>query len=631
LNEVTPMITPDATVSISAWLLFGPAVVIGFFLQGYLTFHWLPSRQPLVTSFIASGLILFFAVLAGDALGIALSREYLMVMVGAASLGGWLLAKRQRPTPASRPARSWTPLRHWWREAWWWVPCLIATVSLLAHLIWEPLSGFDNLFRWDYLARVMASQQSLQHYPPVTAEDFQVYPWCDGIPPLVPVMNLWLYFFTGSSAEIIGSLRAAVEFGLTVTLVWQISGRLWGTLGAKVSLLVLGTSSLFLSSISMAQETGLSGIALLALTALLLDYREKPEAGTAVWIGLAAGFAGLCRDYNLLFLPVTLALLAAARARQAHWWLAAGTMAIAVTPWYLRNLWVTGNPLFPHTLGGLFNSNAAHQQTMRAIQAAWSLFAEGQDLLDLVTLAVVGAGLLFFAALPGLRPDRFGNIVLATLAATTTALWLASISSTAGGWTYSVRVLGPALPLLAIAGGGVTGHLRRRWAITGVALCTFLTVDAARRSWLFVINPLAPITPYTWQQWNRWDQFVHAYRGSSLWAALSSAANGESIVVDHPNFVVLGRRSGANMVPLFSPQVEALWRDAPALPFSALQRQLRAQGIRFVVLTGGAYPELNYYKSAPGVMTLLAHKPTVVTGGLWIYDLLLLEKAEPVR
>ncbi|MBI5426611.1 MAG: glycosyltransferase family 39 protein [Opitutae bacterium] len=626
------MIAPDATASLGAWLLVGPAAGFGFFLSGYFAFRWLPSPQKLATSFVGSGLLLFFAVLAGDFFQVALTREYLTVMLGAAALAGWLLSRCKRGTDDRlRASVAWVRPGQWYREAWWLVPGLIATTSLLAHLVLEPLSGFDTLFRWDYLARVMASQQSLQHYPPVTAEDFAVYPWCDGIPPLVSIMSLWLYLSTGSSAELVGSVRTAVEFGLTVALVWQISRRLWGATGARVSILVLSTSSLFLSSISMGQETGLSGIALLTLTALLLDYRETPRAATAAWIGLAAGFGGLCRDYNLIFLPVTLGLLAFARPHRAHWWLAAATMAATVAPWYLRNAWITGNPLFPHALGGLLPSNHAHQQVMREIQDFWSLFANYWNPIGLLKSVLLGAGALIPAALLGLKPDRFERIVPAGLILTTVALWLASISSTAGGWTYSLRVLGSALPLLAIVAAASVQVLKGRWAFAGAILCALLTVDAARRSWIFVITPTAPVLPYTWHPWEKWARFIRWDRDPAVWESLSAAAQGESIVVDHPNFFVLGRRNGGNMVSTFSPQLAVLWRYSPPMGLADLRQTLREQHIRFVVLSGGTNAEMYFYKSAPGIVRLLATKPTVTTRGLWIYDLALPEQTPPTR
>jgi hypothetical protein len=626
---MSAIIAPETAVPLSAWLLLGPGVAIGFFLGGYLGFRWLPCGQPVAASFIASGLILFFAVLAADFFQLPLRREYLMPAAGGVALIGWMMTRRRPAADQSQAPAAGIQPRDWWRQAWWLAPVAIVTGSLLAHLILEPLSGYDNIFRWDYLARVMASQQSLQHYPPVAAEDFSVYPWCDGIPPMVPVLNLWLYFFTGSSAEIIGSLRAAVEFGLTLTLVWRLSHRLWGPTGAKVSLLVLATSALFLRSVSMAQETGLTGIALLTLAALLLDYREKPSAATAAWIGLAAGFAGLCRDYNLLFLPVTLGLLAGAPARRTHWWLTAGTMVATVAPWYLRNAWLTGNPLFPHPLGGLFPSNAAHVQTMREIQEFWSLSAGHYRPAFLLKSVLIGAGALFLAALPGLKPDRFERIVLVVFIVTTAALWVVSISSTAGGWFYSLRVLGPTLPLLAVAAGACAQAVKRRWGFAGASLCTLLAIDAARRSWVFIFTPTAPVLPYTWQAWSNWDYVIRLDRDQSLWAILTANAEGEGIVVDHPQFFVLGRRSQGNMVPMFSPQVEALWRADPTMDIPALRHALRQQHIRFVVLSGGTPREMYFHKSAPGIAKLLAVKPTVATRGLWIYDLLVMEQTAP--
>lgn len=625
------MITPEASTTFSAWLLLGPAVVAGFFLCGHLAFRWLHSEQALATSFVAAGLLLFFAVLVGDFCQVALTREYLTLMLGAAALVGWLVSKRLRSKYRCLmmdPQRISTP--DWRSEMWWLIPVAIMTISMVVRWTVDPQSGFDTIFRWDYLARLMADQQSLAHYPPVTAADFAAYPWSDGIPPMAPVMGLWLYLSTGSSAEIIGGVRWLIEFGLTLAMVWQISRRLWDVNGAKVSLLILSTSSLFLSSIAMGQETGLTGIALLTVTALLFDYRETPRTATAVWIGLAAGFCGLCRDYNLIFLPVILGLLALARPRQADWWLAAAAMAATVAPWYLRNAWITGNPLFPHALGGLFCSNDAHQQFMRDVFEFWSLFAPRWSILGYAKCALIGTGALLFAALPSLKLDQFEGKVLAALMITSAALWLTSVSLTAGGWVYSLRVLGPMLPLLAIVGGGSTRLVKGRWRVAAAVLCALLAIDAARRSWIYITFPDIPALPYTWREWRNWDLLLRTQRASPLWKILISTAQGEGVVTDHPNFFVLGRRFDGNMISMFSPQVEPLWRDHPSLSLSSLQQALRKRGIRFVALSGAAAGDMYFYKSAPGVQKLLAIEPTVKAGGLSFYDLALpLSKPAP--
>ncbi|MFI5357616.1 MAG: glycosyltransferase family 39 protein, partial [Opitutales bacterium] len=299
--------SPETSTPWLAGLLLGPIVLSGFLFSGHLAFRGLKSPLPWATAAIGSLLLLFLGGLGLDLLGVPLTARTLGAWLGLTSLAGWWLGGRG---PIASRRLNWT----WpsWREAWWVLPCIVAFGSILAFGLCDPLSGFDNFFRWNYLALVMQHQGSLAHYPPASAADFRVYPWCDGIPPLVPIANLWIYLGTHSTSGALIVGRLVVELGLTLGLVWHLARQLWGPTGARVAVLVLSTSSLFGWSMGMEQETGLSGVAALALAALILAYREAPSLSTAIWIGLTAAVSALCRDYNLVFIPAALIALAAA-------------------------------------------------------------------------------------------------------------------------------------------------------------------------------------------------------------------------------------------------------------------------------------------------------------------------------
>ncbi len=67
---------------------------------------------------------------------------------------------------------------------------LLGIISLLGvifalRVTLAPECGFDSIFRWDFLAERMLYLRNFKFYPPMTAADFRIYPYADGIPPLV--------------------------------------------------------------------------------------------------------------------------------------------------------------------------------------------------------------------------------------------------------------------------------------------------------------------------------------------------------------------------------------------------------------------------------------------------------------
>jgi hypothetical protein len=318
---------------------------------------------------------------------------------------------------------------------WLWLAAVGLLVVVLRAVV-DPLSGYDNGFRWDYLARAMLAYGRLDFYPPVMAGDFDIYPWCDGIPPLISSLNFWIYFFTGSNAPALTATRVGAEAMLVFCVVARLARELWGENGGTGAVAAAASSALLLWAIAMGQETGLTTLTLTVMLYLLL-IRRRTEAGSAVfWAGVAAGCGTLSREYGLAFLLFGGGVLLAGRDIRGTGWFVA-TAGIIAVPWYLRNWVVTGNPLFPHTLDGLFPTNLRYAEIMHSISAYWKLGANHSHPAVLAQLLAVLAGgvLLVGAAGAGLAGRKALPVVSAITLAS--VLWLWSLPLTAA-WNFSL-------------------------------------------------------------------------------------------------------------------------------------------------------------------------------------------------
>lgn len=623
------MFAPDASAPSLSWV-FAPASLGMIWLAGHCAARPFPSPARLATDFLAGLLILFFSALVCDATGLRITGVSLALGLGLAALAGLLLARR-RGVPAPRLRLPSSSLRGGFalaREAWWALPCLLSLCSVFVRGVVDPLAGWDNLWRWNHLALIVHDTGSLAAYPPVSVADYQVYPWCDGIPPLVALLNSWIYFFSGSTHGGLVAFRLALELILTGLLSWRIASGLWGPLGARVTVLALSGCALFLASISIAQETGLAGCALLVAALAALDYHRTGALSSALWLAASVSAAALCRDYNLLFAPLALVLLVMVRAPLRHVAVAGAALLVLIGPWYARNWAATGNPLFAHDLLGLFPVPAYHAYLMEEIRRFWHPSNTPGFAAALGSTLAAGAGGTLLVAASALRVGRPGpaGLILGVFALGSAALWAWSVPSTAGGVVYSLRVLGPALPLLAIA-AGAWACVPRRGMLLGAALLGLLAVDAARRHWIFFLDPTAPPLPYAWNTWHPTDRIHARFSREKLWAALAASAGDEAIVADNPGYTVHGARSDIVITPLASPRLRALDANADETRSAdELAAALRADGVRFLVLAQDTRFARESHARHPALARMLELPPVGTYEGLWVYDLRLMAK-----
>lgn len=598
-------------------LLRLPLAAVFFVLPGWLLGRCVGTPFPILTAFLGSAAIIFNSVLLLDALRVPLQAGPvgLVIALWCLLLGGRAYRTRHL-LPRIEPAAF--PLPRGWD--WLWVaPVVVALASITLRATIDPLAGWDNYTRWDYLARLILTQGSLAHYPPMTVEDFRLYSWCDGIPPLVPILNFWIYAGSGSVAPALTAVRVLAEAVLIGLAAYRLSGRLWGEGAGWPTLAALATSSLLLWSCAIGQETGLLTVSFVSLVLLLEEHRTKPGLSPAVWAGVAAGVGAISREYGLAYILFGggVLVLRQADGRAIRWFLT--TACLVAAPWYLRNWIITGNPLFPQSLGGLFPTNPVHVEMMRAIAGYWGINAGYFDPRHFpAVLAALAGPLALLGAIGAVRAGRRGWVCVLGIVLTT-GLWWWAIPSTAGGWNYANRVLAPGLVLAGVLVGWLV-LLPRALRLGLMILIMALALDAGRRAWLLPAHPYVPVWPYAMELWRGDGAMLQRMRLPGAWDVLIEAANGRDIIVDHPGDHVEITRRGGHAIPWYSPKIQGLFENNRS--FGVIQRELQAIGVRFITLRTDNPVSSSFCQKFPFLRELTTkYEPAATVHSLRIYDL----------
>jgi hypothetical protein len=159
-------------------------------------------------------------------------------------------------------------------------------------------------------------------------------------PPLSPLALSAAFALTEASEAAAHALTGAFFLG-TVALTAALGAAVAGPVAGAIAGLALATTPAFagLAQDSVAETP----FAFFVTLAFVLYARGRSAFG----IGLTCGLAYLTRYNGLLLLPVLLAMLLARRPRALRSLLlcCAGFTLVAL-PWWLRNLWVAGNPFY---------------------------------------------------------------------------------------------------------------------------------------------------------------------------------------------------------------------------------------------------------------------------------------------
>lgn len=535
--------------------------------------------QPLAGGFVLGATALVNLVIVFDLLHVRLTLANLAsawaaLAVGAAALA-WKWARRPVAADATTSAE--------WRENW---PLLLplAPVALVViyRAVAQPLFGIDTIFRWNYLAEQMIARGTLGFYPPVTAGDFEVYAWPDGIAPAVSALYFWAYALAGATRPVLTAPVVVLQFAIVVMMTQALARRWFSSRAAAFAGALLACSPLVAWATAMGQETGLMAIAFAGLLLYLPRNRTEENFPALVFAALAAGLGALAREYGLVLPVFGLALCAARRLSLRGGVIFGATAAAVIVPWYARNWVHTGNPLFGLPVDRWFQGNEVHRWMNESflVEFGWSaLPAEAPRLL--LTNCLAGLAGMLIGARYGVRTAAALTVAIGI----SVALWAISIGYTAAGFIYSLRVLNPALVASAVLGGAALAHWipgRRHFAAMVCGLTLFAT-DAALRALTLPANvyrvPLA--------SWFSIGGAVQEYHNRPVYAELARIAGGQRMLVLGPNALLTQR--GARTVPLWSPEVRFLFDGRLSPPVIA--RQLREAGIGFVLLNTGSANE----------------------------------------
>lgn len=602
-------------------LIFPFLLAAGLLGPGWLLGRALRAPAGPAGAFLGSAVVLFQVVLALSVFGLPLDLTHLAGGLIAVSLVCWIVSR-----PYDRPAKplpgASSRLIAWSRGHWLLLPAALGLASIALKAGLEPLSGVDNGFRWDHLARQMVATKGLDFYPPVTDRDFLLYFWCDGIAPLISDLYLWCYLSLGQTIRGATTPLVIGQSVLLFQVVYQLAARQAGATAGRAATALLASSALLLWGVAMGQETGLTALSLAAMLLFLDHHRTDPRPGWLIWAGLAAGAGALSREYGLAFVP--LGWFALRHRGQFRRGAAAFTLSAAAValPWFIRNWARTGNPLFSHELGGLFPVNPAHRACMSCI-AEFTRFWEspiqlGQMAVALGTLALLPLG---FGGLSGMR--RWRDFAPWTLTMIVMAgLWLWSVRQTAGGMVYSLRVLTPAIAVGAALGGIALGRLantdRGVWALLAVTIP--LSVDASVRALYMPFDHLAAWWRNPPAAWRDFGAQLQRDPGPA-WPAIAHAAGRHRILVLGPTHYAILSGLGAEAVPPWSPRV--LLIGDSRRDFGDSLAALRSQGFRFVVVPRND-PVTDLFVSRSRFLRELkvVVQPTLTDPNFVLYDLL---------
>ena len=469
-----------------------------------------------------------------------------------------------------------------------WLPLYGAFwLIVIYRLGFHPLNGPDVTFRWSWLAEEMLQFGTLDFYPPRRAEDFVRYFWAESVPPGIAGLYAWSYACAAGKQALWTSPVVALQLLALHELIWRLASRWGGEVVARRAVLLAAACPLLTWSVIMGQETGLTAVAVTGIVWSLHHLRDENGNRWAVLAGVFGIVAASTREYGIVF-PVA--------AIAATVWLGAprrqiGILALVALPvamaWPLRVWVLTGNPFYSLSLAGIFSANpvfTAWNDTLRGPSsqalASWENWVSlGRYILLWALPAVAGVAALILLLVQRLREAR----IVALFVALALALWLVSVAYTAGGLFYSLRVLSPALALLAfIASYGLGFVVQHPAATRYLAIAVALVLlESLPKTLVLPENPYRLAVrdwPYAPEQFPTIVRTVN----DSLLAKLQPLPNRRRVLSDHAGLPRVFAAIGTEVAPLWSPEVA--WLFDEKLPPEEVARRWRKSGLHYLVL-----------------------------------------------
>lgn len=430
--------------------------LLGLTLPGYALARLLRLQKAHFAAFPLSALIICQSVTAVTIFNGRITFPAIAAMLVAITLicGLPALMRRSAEAPIDGPEEA-NP---------WCKPALTAITLLLLAAAFRvtlyPLGGFDTFTRWDALAREMLKYGTLSFYPPVTGADFSMYTLPDGFPPLVASVYWWIYAATGTTLPQLTAISVILQLASILGLTWYAAEIAFGKKAASLALLALTASPLLIHSVLIGQESGFLSLAVAGQICFALAAIRRPSMRMVTAAALFASIGALSREYGpALALPGFFLLIFEPVTRRLAWRYAL-TAALISCPWYIRNWVIAGSPLYPTPLPGFPHPNQLLDALMDYYSDIFGLSRHGINEWFKVGCALLaGGGIALLAAVPYLAITGRRLLPHALSLAVISLLWLWSVGKTSGGIIYSMRVLSPAMVILAIVAGGALKEL----------------------------------------------------------------------------------------------------------------------------------------------------------------------------
>ncbi len=426
--------------------------LLGLTLPGHALARLLRLQYPCFAAFPFSALIICQSITALTICNSSITFSAIAVMLAACTALCGVITTR-RGVRAESPADTELSGDSFWRRS-----ALTVTILLLLAVAFRailyPLAGFDTFTRWNALAREMVQYSTLSFYPPVSGADFSIYTMPDGFPPLVASVYWWVYASTGLTLPQLSVISVILQFTSILGLTWTALKITDGEKAAAFSLLALAASPLLIQSVQIGQETGFLVIAVAGQICFARAAARRPSPGIVAAAALFAALAALTRDYGpALALPGFLVLIFEPTTRR-HAWEYALLAALIACPWYIRNWVITGNPLYPFSMPGTTNPN---QLLTAVLHYYGEIFGIGnfgvREWLAIGSEIILGGSITLLAGLAFLAKKGRHSYAFTLSLLFITLLWLWSIGKTSGGILYSLKVLAPAIVILALITG----------------------------------------------------------------------------------------------------------------------------------------------------------------------------------
>ncbi|MBU0673299.1 MAG: hypothetical protein KJ950_01495 [Proteobacteria bacterium] len=563
------------------------AVVFGYLGTGYVLSRILRHESSLWLSFTLSLIILYEVIFYLGFFSLTISYQTVILpLIGLCIIGA----------AGCRGKTSHCAIKWRWPKDRLSLFCLISVgivfLTIMGRCLLAPLAGYDTYFRWDYLAVKILEQGNFDFYPPYTPTDFQNYFFPDGFPPLVSFTYLLLYAGAGKPQPALSCIPVALQF-LALCLVCSALAKRWfGTGAATIAPVILMTSSLFLWSVAIGQETGYIALSLGTMLVCLWDAREEPRLGRLIVAGAVASMAPLSRIYGWAIPVCGIILMIGWRMKPKEITSFGLTIIVIALPWYLRNWFQTGNPVYCLEIFN-FPINQVHIAIMN-----WNHKLFGVSSHPLLFLQEMTRILFFQAPLQlvfGLGATLFigfrrGELLFCT--AVMAAAWLASVGYTVG-WGYSTRVLTPVLLLLSVAASSLyerlhsPKHYLLAAVLIGVALLNGFT-HAVFFPQTSLPTPVWGSIKYAWQR----ESNIPSGEMELQKSLTPLAHKNIRILTDSAYAHVTLAEINIDVVPIWSPEVQFVF-DSSVAPEQIRVRLIKL-GINGVLLyiDGGNIPVL---------------------------------------